>query len=111
MLRERHAARPASPDRPRADLQAAVLLSAKVQNQIYVPAGFAHGFLALSDPVQFLYKCGDFYDAEDQHGIVWNDPGLNIPWGAVAPLVSEKDGKAPKLADIPRELLPRYTGK
>src|SRR4029077_8078082 len=47
------------------------VLSAKDLNQIYIPAGFAHGFLALSDTVHFLYKCSDFYDVEDQHGIAW----------------------------------------
>jgi dTDP-4-dehydrorhamnose 3,5-epimerase len=47
-----------------------VLLSAKEQNQIYIPAGFAHGFLALTDSVQLLYKCSDFYDPADEHGII-----------------------------------------
>jgi dTDP-4-dehydrorhamnose 3,5-epimerase len=90
---------------------ASVLLSAKEQNQIYIPAGFAHGFLALSDTVQFLYKCSDFYDAGDEHGILWNDPDLNISWGIANPLVSEKDSKCPRLADLPREFLPRYPAK
>jgi dTDP-4-dehydrorhamnose 3,5-epimerase len=88
-----------------------VLLSAKEQNQIYVPAGFAHGFLALSDPVQFLYKCGDFYDPADEHGIAWNDPDLHIVWGVENPLVSEKDTRHPTLANAPREFLPRYTSE
>jgi dTDP-4-dehydrorhamnose 3,5-epimerase len=88
-----------------------VLLSAKDQNQIYVPAGFAHGFLALAETVQFLYKCSDFYDPADEHGILWNDPGLNITWNVAHPIVSEKDLKSPKLADVPRDLLPRYSGK
>src|SRR5215470_272788 len=48
-----------------------VLLSAKEQNQIFVPVGFAHGFLALTDTVQFLYKCSDFYDPRDERGIFW----------------------------------------
>lgn len=87
---------------------ATVLLSAKEQNQIYIPPGFAHGFLALTDSVQFLYKCSDFYDPADEHGILWNDPALNIPWNVAHPLVSEKDSKSPKLADVPRDLLPRY---
>ena len=88
-----------------------VLLSAKDQNQIYVPAGFAHGFLALAETVQFLYKCSDFYDPADEHGILWHDPGLNITWNVAHPIVSEKDLKSPKLADVPRDLLPRYSGK
>ena len=85
-----------------------VLLSAREQNQIYIPAGFAHGFLALTDTVQFLYKCSDFYDPNDEHGIIWNDPDLAIRWGIASPLVSEKDSTYPKLADVPREFLPRY---
>jgi dTDP-4-dehydrorhamnose 3,5-epimerase len=88
-----------------------VLLSTKEQNQIYIPAGFAHGFLALSETVQFLYKCSDFYDAGDEHGILWSDPALNIHWGFANPLVSEKDSKYPTLANLPREFLPRYPGK
>jgi dTDP-4-dehydrorhamnose 3,5-epimerase len=90
---------------------AAVVLSAKVQNQIYLPACFAHGFLALTDTVQFLYKCSDLYDASDEHGIVWNDSELNIVWGVANPLVSEKDLQLPKLVDVPREYLPRYSEK
>jgi dTDP-4-dehydrorhamnose 3,5-epimerase len=90
---------------------ALVLLSAREQNQIYIPGGFAHGFLALTDGVQFFYKCSDFFDAADEHGILWRDPGLNIPWDIAYPIVSEKDSKFSKLADVPREFLPRYSGK
>jgi len=86
-------------------------LSAKDHNLIYIPTGFAHGFLALTDSVQFLYKCSDFYDRDDEHGILWNDPDLNISWGIASPLVSEKDAKFPKLAELPRELLPRFQSK
>jgi dTDP-4-dehydrorhamnose 3,5-epimerase len=88
-----------------------VRLSAKEQNQIYVPAGFAHGFLALTDTVQFLYKCSDFYDSRDEHGILWSDPDLSILWGITDPVVSEKDASNPKLSQLPRELLPEYRGK
>lgn len=85
-----------------------VLLSAREHNQIYIPGGFAHGFLALTDSVQFLYKCSDFYDSADEHGIAWNDPGLGIIWGVENPLVSEKDARHPTLAQARREFLPRY---
>ena len=88
----------------------AVLLSAKHQNQTYIPAGFAHGFLALTETVQVLYKCSDFYYPSDEHGVLWCDPDLGISWGVTAPLVSPKDSKYSKLAEIPRELLPRFTG-
>jgi dTDP-4-dehydrorhamnose 3,5-epimerase len=88
-----------------------VLLSSELHNQIYIPRGFAHGFLALTDSVQFLYKCGDIYDSADEHGIAWNDPSLRISWGVENPLVSEKDARHPTLAETPGELLPRYTVK
>jgi dTDP-4-dehydrorhamnose 3,5-epimerase len=86
---------------------ATLVLAAKDQNQIYIPAGFAHGFLALTETVQFLYKCSDFYDAADEHGIAWDDPALAIPWGATDPIISPKDARFSALADIPRELLPQ----
>jgi len=85
-----------------------VLLSAEQQNQIYVPAGFAHGFLALSETVQFLYKCSDFYNPADEHGIAWNDPDLNIGWGATEPILSARDANYLPLAQVPREFLPEY---
>jgi dTDP-4-dehydrorhamnose 3,5-epimerase len=90
---------------------ASVLLSAELQNEVYIPAGFAHGFLALAETVQFVYKCSDFYDSSDEHGILWSDPDLNISWDISDPLASEKDSKYSKLADVPLELLPRYPGK
>ncbi len=88
-----------------------VKLSANAQNGIYIPAGFAHGFLALTDTVQFLYKCSDYYDRADEHGILWNDPDLQISWGIERPLLSERDRKNPLLAAVPREFLPRYASK
>lgn len=88
-----------------------VLLSADKQNQIYIPAGFAHGFAALTETVQLLYKCGDFYDPSDEHGIFWNDPDLAISWGVSNPLISEKDARYPTLAAMPREFLPQFSTK
>jgi dTDP-4-dehydrorhamnose 3,5-epimerase len=88
-----------------------VLLSANKQNQIYIPMGFAHGFLALSKTVQFLYKCSDFYSPEDEHGIVWNDPDLNITWGTASPILSDRDSKYQKLGEVPPERLPAYPSK
>jgi dTDP-4-dehydrorhamnose 3,5-epimerase len=85
-----------------------VLLSAARHNQIYVPQGFAHGFLALTDNVQFLYKCSDYYAPDDEHGILWNDPALNITWGTVEPILSAKDTRNTRLAEIPVKFLPRY---
>lgn len=88
-----------------------MLLSARDQNQIYIPAGFARGFAALTDTVQLLYKCSDFYDPADERGILWNDPALGISWGISDPLISEKDARYLPLASIALENLPRYTQK
>ena len=87
-----------------------VLLSAEKQNQVYIPPGFAHGFLAVTDSVQYLYKCSDYYHPEDERGVLWSDPELKISWGIIDPLVSEKDAKFPSLATIPKGCLPQYTG-
>jgi dTDP-4-dehydrorhamnose 3,5-epimerase len=87
-----------------------MILSAELHNQIYIPRGFAHGFLALTESVQFVYKCSEYYAPADERGIAWNDPQLNISWEADSPLVSEKDSKLPNLADVPHEFLPRYGG-
>jgi dTDP-4-dehydrorhamnose 3,5-epimerase len=76
-------------------------LSAEKHNQIYIPGGFAHGFVVLSKSAQFLYKCSEFYD-------LWNDPDLNIIWGIADPTLSEKDRQSPPLSKIADEFLPRY---
>jgi dTDP-4-dehydrorhamnose 3,5-epimerase len=90
---------------------AAVVLSAQSLNEIYIPAGFAHGFLALTDRVQFLYQCSDFYDPADEYGIAWNDPQLAVPWGISVPVVSERDSQFPTLAAVSKERLPLYRRK
>ena len=69
----------------------AVELSAENKYMMYIPAGFAHGFLTLEDNTLFLYKCTQVYNKESESGILWNDPSLNIEWGTVQPLVSDKD--------------------
>ena len=86
-----------------------VRLSARERNQIYIPRGFAHGFLALTQTVQFIYKCSDFYDPRDEHGILWNDPDLNICWEVAEPISSEKDAKNLALSQVPQDLLPSYS--
>jgi dTDP-4-dehydrorhamnose 3,5-epimerase len=88
-----------------------VFLSANEQNQVYIPIGFAHGFLALTDTVQFLYKCSDFYDPADERGIAWNDLDLKIWWGVTAPIIAAKDAEYPALSQVPREFLPEYPVK
>lgn len=76
-----------------------VILSSEKQNQFYVPEGFAHGFLVLSETAVFAYKCTDFYYPEDEAGLMWNDPLIGIEWDKAAPdvnpLLAEKDTKYP----------------
>ncbi len=77
-------------------------------NMIYIPEGMAHGFLVLSETADVLYKCSRLYDPSDEFGIAWNDPDLAIPWPVNGPILSEKDGRLPRLRDISKEHLPRY---
>ncbi len=77
-----------------------VILSAENKKQFMIPRGFAHGFVVLSDEATFAYKCDDFYHPEDEGGIMWNDPEVNVKWpyeGEV--ILSEKDKKHPSLKD------------
>ena len=87
---------------------ASVVLSAEIQNQVYVPVGFAHGFLALTESVHFLFKCGALYDPSDEYGILWSDPELAIRWGIEQPFMSERETKYTNLSQVPPEFLPRY---
>ncbi|MDR2873610.1 MAG: dTDP-4-dehydrorhamnose 3,5-epimerase [Methanobrevibacter sp.] len=73
-----------------------VVLSDENKKQFYIPPGFAHGFVALSDEVEFVYKCTDFYDGGDEGGIIWNDEDINIDWplseiGEENLILSDKD--------------------
>ena len=76
-----------------------VKLSAENKKQLYVPEGFAHGFLSLSDEVELFYKCTQFYDPKDECGIIWNDATIGIDWPCeVTPILSEKDLKNPRFS-------------
>lgn len=86
----------------------AVLLSAANRRHFWIPEGFAHGFVALSERAVFSYLCTATYDAQADAGVRWDDPALAIDWPVGAPLLSDKDARAPLLADIPAERLPTY---
>jgi dTDP-4-dehydrorhamnose 3,5-epimerase len=88
-----------------------VLLSDENKRQIYIPAGFAHGFLVLSERAEFLYKCDDFYRADDYYAIAWNDPEIGIEWGSrEEPLLSPRDQIAPRLSEVGPSCLPMFDG-
>lgn len=78
-----------------------VLLSEENHRQFMIPRGFAHGFVVVSDHAEFAYKCDEKYHPEDEGGILWNDPDVNIEWPEVGEVIlSEKDQKNPTLAEI-----------
>ena len=78
-----------------------VELSQANARQLWIPPGFAHGFVALEDDTDFLYKCTDVYVPEADSAILWSDPDLALPWPVAAPFVSAKDARAPRLKDAP----------
>ena len=83
-----------------------VVLSDANKKQLYIPAGFAHGFCVTSKSALFHYKCSDYYAPLDEGGIVWNDPVLRIDWPAENPILSERDRAFPTLKEIDPGRLP-----
>jgi len=84
------------------------VLSESNKRQIYVPAGFAHGFVVTSDTALFSYKCTELYNPTNERRIAWNDTDLAINWPITDPLVSEKDQQAVLLKDLQKQELPSY---
>jgi dTDP-4-dehydrorhamnose 3,5-epimerase len=74
------------------------MLSGENKKQLYIPKGFAHGFLSLEDGTILNYKCSDYYHAESESSIIWNDPDLSIDWGILDPILAEKDRLAENFA-------------
>ncbi|MBC3516309.1 dTDP-4-dehydrorhamnose 3,5-epimerase [Neobittarella massiliensis] len=80
-----------------------VLLSAENKRQFYVPEGFAHGFLVMSDTAEFAYKCTRFYDPSDEGGLMYNDPDIGVEWPIAEDmdiLLSDKDKKNPSFKEL-----------
>lgn len=73
-------------------------LSEENSHMLYIPPAFAHGFLALSDTAEIIYKCTEEYAPQEDRGILWNDPALNISWPVKNPILSEKDRRLPLLS-------------
>src|SRR5579871_3645306 len=76
----------------------AVELSEENRRQLWVPRGFAHGFVVLSDTADFFYKCDEYYSPQDEIAVRWNDPAIGIRWGVESPSLSAKDATAPPLS-------------
>jgi dTDP-4-dehydrorhamnose 3,5-epimerase len=77
-----------------------LILSGENKKQIYLPTGFAHGFLALEDNTILNYKCTKYYNKRNESGIIWNDKSLNIKWPIKNPLISKKDSENKSFMDI-----------
>jgi dTDP-4-dehydrorhamnose 3,5-epimerase len=80
-----------------------VTLSDENHRQMWIPPGYAHGFCVLSDEADFEYKCTDLYYPNDEGGVLWSDPDLNIQWPLSDPLLSAKDLALPSLADLAKD--------
>ena len=80
-------------------------LSGENKRQFFIPRGFAHGFLVLSETALFHYKCTEFYSPQTELAIRWNDPDIGIHWPIAEPLLSDRDAGAPRLSEISRERL------
>jgi len=85
-----------------------VVLSSDDQRQLYVPEGFAHGFVVMSESALFSYKCTDFYRPQDEGTVLWDDPDLGIDWPIADPILSAKDQAGVRLREMPAERLPVF---
>ena len=83
-------------------------LSGENKHQLFIPSGFAHGFIVLSETAVFSYKVDKLYAPEYEHAIKWNDKNIGIDWPVKEPMLSEKDSKAPSLESISKEMLPIF---
>jgi dTDP-4-dehydrorhamnose 3,5-epimerase len=96
--------RPASPTRGRAQV---VELGQERLSAVFIPVGVAHGFYAVTDAMLF-YLVDNYYDGTDELGVAWDDPALGLDWGLEgAPVLSERDRRNLRLAEIPADRLPR----
>ncbi len=86
------------------------LLSSENHRQVFIPEGFAHGFLVTAERATFLYKCSRAYTPSDELTVLWSDPDLDIKWPITDPILSPKDVQGLRLRDIPAERLPTYAG-
>jgi dTDP-4-dehydrorhamnose 3,5-epimerase len=97
------------PDSPTFGQHVAAELGAVDGTQVWVPAGYAHGFCAREDGTIVVYKCTAEYAPHSERSVRWDDPTLDIAWPTRTPRLSAKDAVAPLLAEIPRDHLPRWS--
>ena len=83
-----------------------VELSSENKKMLYVPEGFAHGYLVITEKSLVSYKCTNLYNSNDEYGIKWNDKNIGIDWGINSPIISNKDDNLPLLKD--QKFLPKY---
>ena len=95
------------PNSPSFGQHVAVTLSADRHQQLYLPPGIAHGFYSLDEENEIFYKCTEFYDKDDEGGLLWNDKALGIDWPVENPLVNARDAAYPELRDIATSRLPK----
>jgi len=88
------------PDSPTRGRHVKVRLDAEDKTMLYVPPGFAHGFLTLEDGTVFTYKCSNYYEPASERTLLWNDPELGIDWEVAEPALSDKDRVGTPLADL-----------
>ncbi|MGA3796609.1 dTDP-4-dehydrorhamnose 3,5-epimerase [Pseudomonas fluorescens] len=89
-----------NPESPTCGEFVGIELTADNHLQLWIPPGYAHGFCVLSDVADFQYKCTDLYYPEEEGGLIWNDPDVNIPWPVETPKLSEKDLRNPSLRTL-----------
>ena len=85
-----------------------VNLSSENKKQIYIPEGFAHGFVVLSETAYVAYKCTALYAPGDEYGVFWDDPAIGIDWPMDTPILSDKDNRNLKINEMPESDLPVY---
>ena len=88
------------PDSPTFGQYESVLLSAENKKLFFIPKGFAHGFIVLSDIAEFQYKCSNFYSKESEGGLIWNDPDVKIDWTIPNPVLNDRDQHWPTLKEL-----------
>ncbi len=89
-----------NPESPTCGQYVGVVLNDENHRQFWVPPGYAHGFCVLSETADFQYKCTDLYYPDDEGGLIWSDPDVNVPWPVETPKLSEKDQANPTLRQL-----------